>query len=160
MPGLVAVTVRISVSSTSVVIGRPQHRGSAGAPGCDGESPSDASYRQHGGLALDIEVVVGLQEEAAIAARVESLRRTAMKPAEGIQSVDLLDEPVVVDEIVAQSEARRMATELEFATERIQQVVEARAGDGLTSNRRVTVHAQRARMVSCPTTSPWRFSGS
>ena len=67
-------------------------------------------------------------------ATVESLRRTASKLAESIQSVDLLDAPVVVDEIVAQLrpvDVRRMATELEFATERIRQVVEDVRPDGL-----------------------------
>ena len=59
-----------------------------------------------------------LQEAVAIAARVESLRRTAIKLADSIQSVDLLDAPVVVDEIVAQLrpvDVGRMATELELA---------------------------------------------
>ena len=70
-----------------------------------------------------------LQEAVAIAARVESLRRTAIKLADSIQSVDLLDAPVVVDEIVAQLrpvDVGRMATELELATERITQAVKAR----------------------------------
>lgn len=70
-----------------------------------------------------------VQEAAAIAARVESLRRTAIKLADSIQSVDLLDAPVVVDEIVAQLrpvDVERMATELELATERIKRAVKAR----------------------------------
>jgi Ni,Fe-hydrogenase III large subunit len=69
-----------------------------------------------------------LQEAATIAARVDSLQRTAIRLAESIRSVDLLDAPVVVDEIVAQLrpvDVGRMATELELATERIRQVVEA-----------------------------------
>ena len=71
-----------------------------------------------------------LQEAAIIAARVESLQRTAMSLAESIRSVDLLDAPVVVDEIVAQLrpvDVGRMAKELELATERIQRVVKAHA---------------------------------
>ncbi len=69
-----------------------------------------------------------LQEAAIIVARVESLQRTAMSLAESIQSVDLLDAPVVVDEIVAQLrpvDVGRMAKELELATERIQKAVKA-----------------------------------
>lgn len=69
-----------------------------------------------------------LQEAAIIAARVESLQRTAMSLAESIRSVDLLDAPVVVDEIVAQLrpvDVGRMAKELELATQRIQKAVEA-----------------------------------
>ena len=72
-----------------------------------------------------------LQEAATIAAKVGPLRRTAIKLAESIQSVDLLNTPVVVDAIVAQFRpvnVGRMATKLELATERIQQVVEARNG--------------------------------
>ena len=71
-----------------------------------------------------------LQEAATIAARVESLQRTALRLTKSIQSVDLLDAPVVVDEIVAQLrpvDVGRMATELELATERIRQAVEAHA---------------------------------
>ena len=43
-----------------------------------------------------------LQEAATIAARVETLRRNAIRLTDSIQSVDLLDAPAVVDEIVAQ----------------------------------------------------------
>ncbi len=74
-----------------------------------------------------------LQEAATIAARVNSLQRTAIKLTESIQSVDLLDAPVVVDEIVAQLrpvDVGRMAKELELATERIQKVVEAHTPPG------------------------------
>ena len=69
-----------------------------------------------------------LQEAATIAARVETLRRNAIRPTDSIQSVDLLDAPAIVDEIVAQLrpvDLGRMATELELATERIRQVVDA-----------------------------------
>ena len=69
-----------------------------------------------------------LQEAATIAARVETLRRAAIRLADSIQSVDLLDAPVVADEIVTQLrpvDVGRMATELELATERIRQVVDA-----------------------------------
>lgn len=71
-----------------------------------------------------------LREAATIAGRVEALRRNATRLAESIQSVDLLEAPAVVDEIVAQLrpvDVGRMATELELATERIRQVVDARA---------------------------------
>ena len=69
-----------------------------------------------------------LQEAATIAARVETLRRNAIRLTDSIQSVDLLDAPAIVDEIVAQLrpvDLGRMATELELATERIRQVVDA-----------------------------------
>ena len=68
------------------------------------------------------------QEAATIAARVETLRRNAIRLTDSIQSVDLLDAPAIVDEIVAQLrpvDLGRMATELELATERIRQVVDA-----------------------------------
>ena len=69
-----------------------------------------------------------LQEAATIAARVETLRRNAIRLTDSIQSVDLQDAPAIVDEIVAQLrpvDLGRMATELELATERIRQVVDA-----------------------------------
>ena len=69
-----------------------------------------------------------LQEAATIAARLETLRRNAIRLTDSIQSVELLDAPAVVDEIVAQLrpvDVGRMATELELATERIRQVVGA-----------------------------------
>ena len=53
-----------------------------------------------------------------------------IKLSESIQSVNLLDAPVVVDELVAQLrpvDVGRMATELELAAKRIRQVVETRA---------------------------------
>ena len=71
-----------------------------------------------------------LQEAATIAARIETLRRNAIKLSDSIQSVDLLEAPAVVDEIVAQLrpiDVGRMATELELATERIRQVVDTHA---------------------------------
>ena len=69
-----------------------------------------------------------LQEAATIAARVETLRRNATRLTDSIQSVDLRTAPAVVDEIVAQLrpvDVGRMATELELATERLRQAVDA-----------------------------------
>ena len=69
-----------------------------------------------------------LQEAVTIAARIETLRRNAIRLADSLDSVDLLDAPAVVDEIVAQlrpGDVGRMATELELATERIREAVDA-----------------------------------
>ena len=73
-----------------------------------------------------------LQEAAAIAARVEKLRRSVVSLSDSLQSVNLLDAPTVVDQIVAQLrpiDVGRMATELSLATERIRQAVDAHGGD-------------------------------